>query len=463
MRQTLLFLFLAVAFLACDPLANPVTGRLTFSSDTVSFDTVFTGVGSATLEFRAVNPGKDPVLIDRIWLGGSVASPFSLNINGSPAEQADNLVLASGDSIFVFVIVTIDPTGDENPLAVLDSVNFMSGSYLGRVILEAWGQDIWLVDGDILSDETWSEGKPYVISGSLFVDTLATLSLDPGTRVYFHHDAGLTVAGSLHASGTADRPVLFATDRLEDVYYDVPGRWKGISFLGSSNDNYMSFMEVRNANIAVTLSGSAASRPDLNLNSVRIMHNTVASLVARNAEVFAVNSVFAHSGFSTLSLTEGGRYDFIHCTMVNRWEYGFRSEPVMFVGPGSGVLPEVSVVNSVIYGTLADEVDISATPAETAAVFRADSSMMKVDTVNSDWYSSSLFRNVITAGEARFIDESGFDFRPDTLSPLLDVAGRTEMTLWPYDIRNKPRPTGKGPDIGAYERQPGERSPGNGQ
>ena len=458
MKQTILFLFLAAACLACDPLANPVSGRITFSADTVSFDTVFSGIGSATLEFRVVNLEKEPVLIDQIWLGGGDDSPFSLNINGSPAETAEDLVLASGDSIFVFVIVTIDPTGDDNPVAVVDSVNFLSGSYSGKVILEAWGQDIWLVSEDILSDVTWSEGKPYVISGSLSVDTLATLTLDPGARVYFHHDAGLTVAGSLQASGTADKRVLFATDRLEEVYRDVPGRWKGISFLDCSHDNQMSFTEVRNAIVAVTLKGTAASMPDLSMNGVGLMHNTVASLVARNAEVFAVNSVFAHSGFSTLSLTEGGSYDFIHCTMVNRWDYGFRSEPVMYVGPGTGVLPEVSVVNSVICGTLESEIDISATPSEVAAAFYADSSMIKIDTANSDWYSTSLFRDVITAGDVLFIDESAFDFRPDTLSPLVDAAGRSEMAIWPYDIRNKPRPTGVGPDIGAYERQPGEKS-----
>jgi hypothetical protein len=452
-----MFLFLAAACLACDPLANPVSGHIAFSADTVSFDTVFSGVGSATMEFRAVNPGKDPVLIDHIWLGGGEASPFRLNIDGSPAEALDDLVLASGDSIFIFVIVTIDPTGENNPVAVLDSVNFQSGGYSGRVILEAWGQDIWLVDEDILSDVTWTEGKPYVVSGTLFVDTVATLTLDPGARVYFHHDAGLTVAGSLRAPGTAEKPVLFATDRLEDAYNDVPGRWKGIRFFDCSHDNFMNFAEVRNAIVAVTLTGTATSVPDLTLNGARLMHNTVSSLVARNADVFAVNSVFAHSGFSTLSLTEGGRYDFVHCTMVNRWEYGYRSEPVMFVSPGSGVLPEVSVVNSVIYGTLASEVDISAVPADVAAVFSADSSMIKVDTLNSRWYTTILFRDVITAGETKFIDEIAFDFRPDTLSPLLDIAGKAEMALWPYDIRGKPRPTGKGPDIGAYERQPGER------
>lgn len=457
MRQTILFVFLAAACLACDPLANPVSGRIAFSSDTISFDTVFSGMGSATLEFRAVNLENEPLLIDRIWLGGGDESPFNLNINGSPVQAADDIVLASGDSIFIFIEVTIDPTGGDNPVAVLDSVNFQSGAYYGRVLLEAWGQDILLVDDDILSDATWNEGKPYVINGSLLVDTLISLTLDPGTRVYFHHDAGLTVAGSLEVSGTAEKPVLFATDRLEDMYEDVPGRWKGITFLDCSHGNHMSFTEVRNAIIAVTLAGTATSMPDLDLNCVRLMHNTVASLVARNAEVFAVNSVFAHSGFSTLSLTEGGSYDFVYCTMVNRWEYGFRSEPVMFVGPDTGVLPEVSVVNSVIYGTLDNELNVEATPVDVASAFYADSSMIKVDTVASNWYSVSLFRDVITSGQSGFIDENAFDFRPDTLSPLVDAAGKTEMMLWPYDIRNEPRPTGKGPDIGAYERQLGER------
>ncbi|MCK7535984.1 MAG: hypothetical protein MZV63_35855 [Marinilabiliales bacterium] len=63
---------------------------------------------------------------------------------------------------------------------------------------------------------------------------MATLTLDPGTRVYFHYGAAMIVAGSLQSAGTPDKGALFATDRLEDVYTDVPGRWKGIRFMDCS-------------------------------------------------------------------------------------------------------------------------------------------------------------------------------------------------------------------------------------
>ncbi len=457
MRYSLIVLFIAAACLGCDPLANPVSGRLTFSSDTVSFDTVFSGYGSATLEFRAVNIENEPLKIDRIWLGGGEESPFRLNIDGQPVSEAGNIRVARGDSIFIFVTVTVDPTGGDLPLAVTDSVNFLSGSNSGRVILEAWGQDIKLIEEDIHSPKVWTEGKPYVISGHLFVDTLATLTIEPGTRVYMHHGAEVMVAGSLIAAGTGEKRITIATDRLEKEYRDVPGRWKGLTFQSCSHGNVLNYTDIRNAEIGLKIDGLPSSVPDLSMNSTTVMHNTVASLVAINAELFAVNSLYAHSGFSTVSLSEGGSYEFIHCTFSNRWEYGFRSEPAFFINPRGGAMPSVTVINTVISGSLTNELLINAPSAVAASGFRADSSLIKVDTLSATWYSTPLFRHVLTTPSPRFIDETAWDFRPDTLSPLLGKAGRTEMLTWPTDIRNKPRPYDAGPDIGAFERQRGER------
>jgi hypothetical protein len=457
MRQLIVILSIAAACLGCDPLANPEPGRLSFSSDTISFDTVFSAVGSTTMEFRAINSEREPLLIDRIWLGGGNDSPFRLNINGKAGTEARDVVLGRGDSLFVFVEVTIDPTGEDLPVYIVDSVSFISGSFAARVILEAWGQDIRIIDEDIYSDTDWTDGKPYVIKGSLFIDTLASLTLNPGTRVYMHKDGAINVAGTLHSSGIPGRRVIIATDRLEDVYEDVPGRWKGICFLSCSKDNNIDFTDIRNAEMAVQMDGDEIAVPDLVMNGTMLMHNSVASLAAKNADVFAVNCLFAHSGFSTISLTEGGNYDFVHCTVAGRWEYGFRSEPAMFIGKGQGTLPDVTIVNSVITGNLDDELGVDASAAETALSLRADSSLIKVDTLGSSWYSGSVFRDVITGLQPRFIDEATYDFRPDTLSPLIDRAGRSEAALWPYDFRNKPRPTGPGSDIGAFERQPGEK------
>ncbi len=457
MRQLILILLIAAVFLGCDPLANPVSGPVSFSSDTVSFDTVFSTVGSVTMEFRALNKGNDPLLIDRIYLGGGNGSPFRLNIDGVPSVSSGEIILAQGDSLFVFVDVTIDPLNEANPVAVLDLVVFESGSYTGRVILEAWGQDIWLLEDEVTGTATWTEGKPYVVKGSLLVDTSATLVMMLGTRVFFHHNASMTVAGTLITMGDVEKPVVFASERLEQAYKDVPGYWKGITFLDCSRNNVLESTDIRNAEISVRLEGSETKKPDILLVNVSLMHNSVASLVANQAQVLAVNSLFAHSGFSTVSLTEGGIYDFIHCTMANRWEYSFRSEPVMFIGKGGGVLPEVTVVNTVISGTLNNELVIDAVPSDLAGMFFADSSLIKVDTTGSSWYVRGLFKDVQTTPLPRYIDEIAYDYRPDTLSPLLDIAGRSEAVSWSRDIRNMPRPTGAGPDIGAYERQPGEK------
>jgi len=457
MRHIIPFLLIVAACLSCDPLANSVSGRLAFSSDTISFDTLFSGYGSATLELRIKNLEDTPVLIDRIWLGGGSGSPFRINIDGQPVAEAQNITLARGDSIFIFIIVTIDPSGSDLPLAVTDSVNFLSGSHSGRVILEAWGQDVRLVTEDINSPAVWSEGKPYVITGHLLVDTLVTLTLEPGTRVYMHHGAEVTVAGTLVAAGTPEKRITIATDRLEKEYRDVPGRWEGVKFQSCSRGNILNHTDIRNAQIAVEIEGHPASVPDLTMNSTTLMHNSVASLAASNADLFAVNSLFAHSGFSTVSLSEGGNYEFIHCTISNIWEYSFRYEPALLISAGDGTMPAVSVINSVISGSLPGELLIDAPAAEVESWFRADSSLIKVDTLTADWYSTPLFRNVITTQSPRFIDENSWDFRPDTLSPLLDRAGKSEMKLWPADIRNKQRPAFDGPDIGAFERQEGEK------
>lgn len=448
---------IAAACLGCDPLAGPVNGRVGFSADTISFDTVFSGLGSATLELRVRNLENDPLLIERIWLGGGTTSPFRLSIDGKAVAETSDVVIARDDSIFIFIEVTVDPTGGDLPVAVTDSVNFLSGNNGGRVILEAWGQDIRIVDEDILSDATWTEGRPYLINGSLFIDTAATLTLDPGTRVYMHYGSSLTLAGSLRANGTPDKQIIFATDRLEEEYLDIPGRWRGLKILGCSRGNMLNYTEIRNAEIAVEVDGRAGSVPVITMNSAILMHNSVASLAARYADIFAVNSLFAHSGFSTVSLTEGGIYEFVYCTMNNRWEYSHRSEPVLFISPGNGVMPAVSVFNSVISGNLTNELRIDASAATAAQWFRADSSLIKVDTMAASWFSSVLFRDVLTTPDPRFIDESAWDFRPDTLSPLLDCAGISEASLYPYDIRNKPRPSYAGTDMGAYERQAGEK------
>ena len=54
---------------------------LWFSTDTVRFDTVFTGVASASAEFMIYNPNEVGLRFDAL-MGGGAASPFRMNLDG---------------------------------------------------------------------------------------------------------------------------------------------------------------------------------------------------------------------------------------------------------------------------------------------------------------------------------------------------------------------------------------------
>jgi hypothetical protein len=267
----------------------------------------------------------------------------------------------------------------------------------------------------------------------------------------------MTVAGTLITEGSFSHPVLFASDRTSPEYGDVPGQWKGIVFQDCSTGNILRGTEIRNADIAVYIASGVNGIPDMKIRDSRLVHNSVSSLVARGGKIECVNTLFAHSGFSTVSLSGAGSFDFTFCTLANRWEYSYRSDPVLYVGNDDGIIPEVTIINSVITGNLIHEMAVDATPGEIIGKIYADSSLIRTDTLLNSWWNHKAFINVQTKFDPRFIEEINYDFRPDTLSPLLDRAGRTEALIFPLDIRNMIRPTGEGPDIGAYERQPGEK------
>ena len=56
--------------------------KLTFSRDTVKFDTVFTTVGSATRSFKIYNPYNENIRISSIELMGGEPSNFRMNVDG---------------------------------------------------------------------------------------------------------------------------------------------------------------------------------------------------------------------------------------------------------------------------------------------------------------------------------------------------------------------------------------------
>lgn len=452
---------IAVLCMACDPFANPRYAPVTFSSDTLFFDTIFTSLGSTTMEVRAKNLTDKPMLINEIRLAGGDESPFRVNINGMAASTVRDLTIAAGDSIFLFVDALIDPSGGNLPVSVVDSIVFWSGSFFSRIILEAWGQDIILIKDDTITSSVWSSGKPYVIYGSVLIDTTETLSVTEGTKVFFHNDASMIVAGKIMVSGTEEQPVIIASDRTSEDYEDIPGQWKGIVFRACSRGNKITDAVIRNADIALSLDGDyITGRPDIEITNTSVIHNSVSSIKSTYSDIKAVNSLFAHTGFSTVNINDGSNASFVHCTVYNYWGYNIRYASSLSIGGGTdeaSSFPSVAVYNSVVGGDLASEIDITGSPLDVAGNILFDSCFVKLDTMRSSWWNRNCFRGVRFGADPRFINSHLYDFRPDTLSPLLDVAGKIYALPYTEDIRHKPRPRFSGPDIGAYERQPGEK------
>ena len=80
------------------------TGELQFSTDTLTLDTVFTSVGSATRSFKVINGSTNPIEIDRVRLAGGQNSNFRLNIDGVPTKTSiEKVRIPAEDSIYIFV------------------------------------------------------------------------------------------------------------------------------------------------------------------------------------------------------------------------------------------------------------------------------------------------------------------------------------------------------------------------
>ncbi|MBA4323288.1 MAG: hypothetical protein C0408_10780, partial [Odoribacter sp.] len=403
--------------------------ELQFSEDTIYFDTVFSSVGSVTKELRIINRGKSDLIVARFYLAGGSSSRFRLNIDGEPVTEKLNIRIESGDSIFIFIDVFIDPGNSSSPVAVNDSIIFAYGEKIRKVQLLAWGQDINLIKNRTINSETWTKGKPYVIYEKVIVDTLETLTIEAGTRILFHRNASMVIAGSIIVNGSSDSPVLFAGDRLEKMYEDIPGQWKGILILNSGKANNISHAIIRNAISGIRLGEAILSIdvPVLKLFSTVISHSTVSGLSAINGNIEAANCIFAHCGNYCVYLGSGGDYNFTNCTLFNSWDYGLRLTPALLITE-KPEKPEVrisqmdvSLNNSVIYGDNHSELKIVPLNTIFTGNYYFDHCLVRLDTLGASFWDNDEFPAAIINKNPLFIDAADWDLRPDTLSPLINT------------------------------------------
>jgi hypothetical protein len=438
--------------------SNPAF-KLTFSTDTVFFDTVFTTVGSVTQRLMVHNYNANKVLVSSIRLAGGSSSVFSLNIDGTPASSVSDVEIPAHDSIFIFVKVTVNPNSQNLPLIVTDSILFSTNGNLQQVELVAWGQDAYFYKNkNLTGNETWDSIKPHVIYGYLRIDTGSSLTISAGTKLYFHKSAYLEVSdlSSLTVNGVLGHPVWFLGDRLDEFYRDLPGQWDGIYLRKGSKNNDFNYAIIKNGNFGIYV--DTAINPDehmLNINNSIIQNMVAYDIYAYSTNIIATNCVLGNCGGSALAINFGGSYDFRQMTIGNYWSGSVRQSAALYLNnyyyDTTGVkhynpLTNAYFGNVIIYGDQDEELNLDGDAASQFSYY-FDYCLLKTHKNAND---ASHYNTCIVNKDPGFVDVQKYDYEIDSISPARqkgkffnDIPMDINGTFW-----DNPRA------IGAYEYVP---------
>lgn len=371
MRFLPFFLFLTALLSACmgeDDYTVSPNDKLTFSTDTVALDTVISGCATNTYRFTVYNKASKAMRIAQVGLERGAASPFKLNVDGTPLAggSATDFEIAAHDSLIVFLMANVPETEGDEPVYEEDKLCFTTeAGVTQKVVLTAWGQTVETLRGCRIAEPTlFAAKRPYRIMDSLVVEQGQTLTLAPGCRLYFHPGAELIVHGSLVIQGSLEKPVTLRGDRLGDMFvnqpYDrIPGQWGGVRLTATSYDNYFNYADIHSGSYGVRVDSSDVSRLKLLVEN-SIIHNTALhGLDIRMAQVYVGNSQITNAGGDCLHV-RGGNVTVVHSTLARFYVFtGGKGAALDFANFDAGVrlpIESLQLANSIITGYQTDEI-----------------------------------------------------------------------------------------------------------
>jgi hypothetical protein len=168
------------------------------------------------------------------------------------------------------------------------------------------------VTGTISANTTWTSNNVYKISGVVYVDSLVTLTIQPGTIIRGDETVAnssllITRGGKIDAQGTVCNPIVFTSNK-------APGArgladWGGVIMLGTARNNQGINTFIEGLAQTTHLNAHGGTNDDDNSGTMKYVR------IEYGGYVFAPNNEI--NGLTMGSVGRNTTIDYVQCSFIN--------------------------------------------------------------------------------------------------------------------------------------------------
>ncbi len=438
---------------------NPAR-ELSFSSDALILDTVYSQVRSETYALKVYNRENRDVNIPEISLENGSASPYRLNLDGKSGTNFRNVALRKKDSLYIFVEVA--PVASASQALAQDRILFETASETQHVTLLSVVQDAEFfieskTNANIISENmVWNNQKVKIVYGKLTVAEGKTLEILPDTKIYFTKNSSLVLSknATLNIKGDLGKEVILRGDRNDTRYDTIPLNWKGVVAEPGAKLN-VNYAKIFGGDTALDLNGA-------NANILNTVIHTFQNYGIRAVDsgLTAQNLVMTNFGQAAVALYKGSSAEIVHSTLANYNTFNTSlAANVIFAanewtnasGTKQSGPVQLSVKNSIVYGAKDNGIVFKPISGQTFS-YLFDSSLMKMGSdAGFTFENNPAVVNSIKNADPKFLNTSvrKMNLRTANESPARNKGRVSTALSVPLDIVKTPRTSNV--TLGAYQ------------
>jgi len=444
--SSLIFFSFIFLFATCDnqeEFNHDPNFLLNFSNDSITFDTIFSGLPSTTKQLKIYNPSSKAIYLDKIALENNTEG-YTLNINGAEGNTARQVYIPAKDSLYIFIELNVQDDNQDAPRLIEDYILLTYNSKVQKFLLKSWVQDVIRFKNNELQTQEWTQKRPYFIDNDLYLKQDQTLTIQAGTKVYFQKGAGIHIHGTLNIDGSFETPVFFGSHRREELYKNVPGQWKGLFFYTESKNNVISHLQLENAINGISAQ-SETNNNNLEIEYSQFLNFSTTGIETNNFNLKMHDVIVSNCGEQAVLLEGDGNFEFIHCNLINNWFISQRTTPCLSFFANEESNKALKIYNSIIWGSKTNEFEIGQTNT-----FQIENSLVKLSSEMQNTYSNQ-FENCIFNTDPQFVDKNNHNYNLNAESVLIDKAKLDIANIYPLDFNGNSRTSDTDPDIGTFE------------